>query len=611
MSRAFWGQLLEVDLTNSHFTYSPFPEYIANHVLGGRGFNVWYLHTHLPPRIDPLAPDNIVIFSCGLLTGTAIPTASRLHVNALSPLTGIIGSSNVGGEIGHRLRSCQIQSLAIRGKAEHPIYLYIGPDGVEFRDARDLWGLDTEQTQQRLAEVYDGEQVKSLTIGPAGEHGVPFACIITDRDHAAGRTGMGAVMGSKLLKAIVIAQGVQRPVSTTSVVAKQALSRYLRRIRASADYPIFAQYGGAGYVKWADDMGLLSTRNYRQKRFEGSDQIDGKRLKTHRVRSTGCKRCPVQCKAILHFRNGKFNGRPANRPEFEPMVNLGAKCGLQDLETVVFLDNLCTHLGLDSISTGTAIAFAMDLYERGLLSPEQTGNLDLTWGNGEVMETLIRQMASGEGLGAILAQGVRRAAECLGNGAEQYAPHVKGLELTGYHPQTSLGTALGFAISSRGGDYSNVYTPMLHDWPPDNVLKAFGTLEAVDMRSPAGKGRLVKWAVLINIVLDSLGLCKVPTLSLARTFDLENEAILTADLTGWPVTAASLFEAGGRIANLERRFNLQRGMKLMDEGLPEMFLHSENGTALRPESLVQMLQEFYAAMGWDEHGCPPEDDLEA
>jgi aldehyde:ferredoxin oxidoreductase len=445
-----FGDLLHVDLSDRSCTRGPVPESSVECLLGGRGFNVGYLYDHLPTGIDPLGPDNRLVFSCGLLTGSRAPTASRLHINALSPLTGLIGSSNVGGYVGAWLRSTGIVSLVVKACSSTPVYLFISGDGAEIRDASPYWGLDAFETQDRIAADLAQEKLQILSIGTAGESGARFACIVTGRDHAAGRTGLGAVMGAKRLKAVVIQKGGVKPFDDRRQLIGSAVNQYVRQIKASPDFDTFSRFGGAGYIKWADDMGVMGTRNYRQRRFEMVDRVDGRQLIEDKVRSSGCFRCPVQCKADLKFKNGAMKDQTATRPEFEPMINLGSKCGLGDLQAVVRLDNLCTRLGLDSTSAATAIAFAMDLFDRGILTEADAGGMPLAWGDAAVMETLINQMAAGEGLGRILAQGVRRAAETIGKGAHRYAAHVKGLELTAYHPAAILGSALGYAVSSRG-----------------------------------------------------------------------------------------------------------------------------------------------------------------
>jgi aldehyde:ferredoxin oxidoreductase len=598
-----YGKTLNVDLTEKRHFLSPVQDRTLKTSIGGRGFNVAYLFDRFSEEIDPLGPDNCLLFSCGLLTGSPAPASSRLHINAVSPLTGLLGSSNIGGQAGAWLRSCGLQSIIVRGRSNTPVYLYIKEGHAEIRDARFLKGLDTLETQEKIKDVLGKRRLACLVIGPAGENMAKFACIISGRDHAAGRTGMGAVMGSKNLKAVVVAKGGKKKFPVKSSLARGAVKQYVQLIKASPDFKTFAQYGGAGYVKWADDMGIMAARNYRENRFDRVDRIDGRRLEAFKLKSSGCANCPVQCKAVLSFAREKDSRKTATRPEFEPMLNMGARCGLDDIEAIVHLDNLCSTLGIDSTSASATMAFAMDLYERGILTQTDTHGLDLTWGNARVMETLINQMAFAQGFGALLSRGVREVARIVGKGADRYAAHVKGLELSAYHPGSIMGTALGYAVSSRGGDYNNVYASLEYRWSKDLASMHFGSPEAVDIHASSGKGKLIRRAVLVNIVLDSLGLCKVPVLSMIGTFDLESEADLVTSLTGFPVTADELFAVGDRIATMERCFNLRQAPGMAQDTLPPMFM-DQPGSNLNQETLDTMINDYYTAMGWDEKGIP-------
>jgi aldehyde:ferredoxin oxidoreductase len=452
-----------------------------------------------------------------------------------------------------------------------------------------------------------------MTIGPGGENGTLFGCIMTDRDHAAGRTGLGTVMGSKNLKAIVIKGQRQKMHFRSKANGREAIKQYVSQMKNSPHYKGVVKHGGAGYVKWADDLGILSTYNYRQNHFDAADLIDGKHLEQNITRTHGCYNCPVHCKADLEFRINDSKPVQAVRPEFESMLSLGAKCGLKDLKSLVLLDNLCSRMGLDTISTGNVIAFAMDLYERGILTREDTGGLDLTWGNAVAMEKLIRQMVSQKGLGAILSQGVRRAAQSIGQGAERYAPHIKGLEMAGYHPFNIMGTALGYTISSRGADFADIYATLEYKWLPEQASRAFGTPHAVDLDSIHGKAHLVRRAMIVGGILDSLGLCKVPALCLICSFDLVGEADLAATVTGWQVDVSELFTLGEKIANLERLFNLRHGASDADDRLPDMFFDKEYNSGKKPskpqEWMELMIKKFYGVMGWDEWGVPTPEKL--
>ncbi|MBT8367944.1 MAG: aldehyde ferredoxin oxidoreductase family protein [Deltaproteobacteria bacterium] len=610
---ALLGKILDIDLSTATWKFRPFPEDVIWKYLGGRGFNVQFLHANLSPDVDPLSPENILMFSCGLLTGTAAPTSARLHINARSPLTGLLGSSNVGGDFGAGLRSCGIQSVIFRGKSPDPVYLWIDGDTIEIRSAKSIWSLDTWQTDEQLKTKLGSEKLKIMTIGPAGENGVLYGCIMTDCDHAAGRTGMGSVMGSKNLKAIVVKKPKQKIMFRTNDNGHEAIKRYIWQIKNSRHYQDVKKHGGAGYVKWADDLGILATHNYRENTFEAAEQIDGKNLEKNIKRSRGCYGCPVRCKAELKFHEGKLKGAKALRPEFESMLALGSKCGLTDLDTLIYLDNLCSRLGMDSISAGSAIAFAMDLFDRTILTLEDTGGLNLSWGNGEAMEVLVKQIASGEGLGGILAKGIRRAARIIGRGAEDYAPHVKGLEIAGYHPDNIMGTALGYTVSSRGADFSDVYATLEYKWLPNEKIEAFGLPKTLNLNSIHGKAALVRQSMIIGMVLDSLGLCKVPVLCLICAYDLVDEAELAAAVTNQPVAVVDLFAAGERIINLERLINLRYGASEADDRLPDMFFEKDYNAGKEPskpsEWMEPMKKEFYSLMGWDNKGRPTPEKL--
>ena len=575
--------------------------------------NVHFLYDRLPARIDPLGPENVLMLSAGLLTGTGIPSSARLHINALSPLTGLLGSSNIGGGFGAQLRANGLQSVILRGKSPHPAYLYIDGDSVQIRDARSLWGLDTWKTQDRLQAEFGSTDIKVLTIGPGGENRALFGCLISERDHAAGRTGMGTVMGSKNLKAIAIRKRRSQRTLRSTGKLRGAVQRYIRQIKISPHFKEMSKHGGAGYVKWADELGILATRNYRQNTFEAAARIDGHNLEGRTVRRRSCPGCPIHCKADLEFSRGKYKGMQAVRPEFEPMLSLGSKCGLSDLEMLVYLDNLCTRMGLDCISAGNSIAFAMDLFDRGILSSQDTGGLDLGWGNGDCMETLIRQMAAGRGFGRILAMGVRRASEAIGRGSQHFAPHVKGLELAGYHPNNIMGTALGYAVASRGADFNDVFATLEYKWLPDQTAQTTAGSKAPDLHSIHGKAELVRKSRIIGTVLDSLGMCKVPVLCLICAYDLANEAELAAAVTGWPVDAPSLFLSGERIVNLERLFNLRHGGSAAGDRLPDMFFEKDYNAGQQPSKphawMEPMIHEFYSVMGWDRQGHPTPEKL--
>jgi aldehyde:ferredoxin oxidoreductase len=607
MDRDFrFGKIIDIDLTDSRVTTREFTEQLAREVLGGFGYNIEVLYSELEAETDPLGPGNIMVVSLGLLTGSAAPSSSRVHFNALSPLSGLIGSSSVGGFLGSKLRSLGICSLIIRGAATTPVYLTIDEAGVHFEGAEDLWGTDTRRTDSIIKTRVGDERAEILVIGAAGEKLVRYACIMAGIDHSAGHTGMGAVMGSKKLKAVCVSSRIR--LEKAPPEAMPAVRGYIQSIRTSVSrYRDYSQLGSSGDLLELNEMGLLGTRNYRSMQLDGAERIDGRNLKSYVVRTITCPRCVVHCKAEVELKEGKYRGFRGGRPEYETVIDLGALCGLTDPEALMYLSNLCNILGLDTISTGSVIAFAMDLYDRKILSRAQLDGIDLTWGNAEAMERIMHLIAVREGIGDILAEGVFRAARRIGGGAEQYAYHVKGVELYGSDPRGMMGTALSYAVSMRGGDFTSVYPVPEFRFTEERALKEFGTREAVDRMATGGKGALVRYCLIVSSIIDSLGICKVPALTIAGNFGLEKETRLVRALTGLDLTKEMLLHIGERVVNREKLFNLRFGATSDLDTLPEKFLNEPIGEGPSTGAKVDlqpMVQDFYRIMGWDEKGVP-------
>jgi aldehyde:ferredoxin oxidoreductase len=573
------GRILNIDLTDQKASAGPYPTELAPKVLAGRGVNSLFLYERVRPATDAFAPENFLFLSAGFLTGSAAPASARLHVSAKSPLTGALGSSSVGGSLGARLRGCGIQSVGITGRAPQPSLLLIDKNAVRVLPATALWGLDTWRTQEILKKEYGSRDTDFLVIGPAGENRVRYACAMTGRGHAAGRTGMGAVMGSKNLKAIVVKGGLPRLL--LSEAAKTAVNDYYRQILQAARYKLFSEMSNTFVVAWLHDMGMLATRNFKQGLFEGTQRIDGPAMLRHVVKRKSCFRCPVHCKAEFSIKDGEFAGIVGERPDLEPTVCLGSKCGVDSVEAILYLHNLCNRLGLDSMSTGSVIAFAMEAYERGIISAEDTGGLKLNWGHHPSMAALIECIADRRGIGDTLAEGVYRAAQKMGDEAGEFAYHSKGMEITGYDPRGLNGTALGFAVSTRGADFTSVYALPEYKWDAEKCKAAFGTEKACERFSVEGKGRLVRHCVIVTAVIDALGICKVPALSLIGDFDLKREAELVSRLTGLALEAQTLLDIGERIFTIERLFNMRHERDLKDT-LPAFFSKGSTRRRSRP-----------------------------
>lgn len=595
-------RIITIDLTQGRVGETEFTEQMARMTLGGFGFNVDVLQHNLPPDADALGPENILIISRGLLTGTAAPSSSRIHLNALSPLSGLMGSSNIGGFLGVRMREMGLVGLIITGRAEEPVYIHITESGPEIRPAGHLWGRDTRETDAKLREEAAPGKAETLVIGPAGERLGRFACLMSGPDHAAGRTGMGAVMGSKNLKGLVLVSPGGKV--KTDPAIKAAARKYVQELKNNASrYNDYSRYGSSGDILWANESGVLGTHNYRYGSLDGAEEIDGRGLGRFVTKKTSCHRCPVHCKAEVEL-EGRHAGFTGGRPEYETIIDLGALCGLNDPNELIYLSNLCNILGLDTISTGSVIAFAMDLFDRGIIDETDTNGLKLEWGDARAMEELIRAMARRRGIGDILAEGVARAAERIGQGADKYAYHVKGVEIYGADPRGMMATALAYAVSLRGGDFTSVYPVPEFRYSPERALEEFGTEEAVDFQALKGKGAMVKKCMAVSSVVDSLGLCKVPALSIAGDFNLELAAELLEAVTGLGLGRSELLDIGLRIVNLERLFNTTRGGDRRRDTLPGLFATEiKTGPAKGGKvNLEPMVDEFYAAMGWDDKG---------
>ncbi|MBS3791094.1 aldehyde ferredoxin oxidoreductase family protein [Candidatus Bipolaricaulota bacterium] len=604
------GEVIEIDLGKGEIERNHPDDAVVRDFLGGRGFNAHYLLKYLEEGIDALDPENLIVFSPGLLTGSDVYSSSRLHVGSLSPLTGFLGSSNVGGGLGVHLKQNGIFSLVVKGKADKPVYVWIEQGKVELKNAEDLWGSDTAETRKVIRDSAE-KGVSVGAIGPAGESLASMACIMFDDGHAAGRTGMGAVMGSKMVKAIGATPGDRRV--GEEIQGDESLRAYLDEVRTHPDYEEWAQYDNSISVKWVDDLGASSVRNYRKVQSEDVEEADGRSFMDLPRTPSSCFRCPVHCKAELELTRGPNKGEKAERPCFEPLVALGPKCGNTDSLESISLHNKCNDLGLDSVEAGSLIAFAMDLYDRGIITKEDAGGLDLEWGNFEAMTDLIDMIANGNGwLGKTLSKGLKSAAEKIGQGAGESAYHVKGLAMTAMDPRGFKASGLGYAIGNRGSDFTSIYARPEYSFSPELAEELFGTEKAADRLSEEGKPQLVKRAAIVSGIVDSLGICKVPLLSLVEDYDLSVTAELATKVLGKKMNREDLLVIGERIVTGERLFNVKMGLTGEDDRLPEKFTSEpipEGPAEGAVVDLESMLGEFYSRMGWNHEGMPKEKKL--
>jgi len=577
--QGWMGKTLELNLSSGESQVQQLDADLARLFLGGRGLGARLLWDRLAPGVDPLSPDNTLIFCTGPLTATAFQTSNRFSVTTKSPLTDTVLDANSGGFWGMRLKRCGLDALIIEGRANRPAYLEVTSKGAALKDASHLWGKAVPDTTQALGQ---GPKRSVLCIGPAGENLVRFAAIMNDGARALGRGGAGAVMGSKNLKAVVV-EGEER--------VEFADRQRFRFVRYEASKHLTAspltsqalpQFGTASVLNVVNTIGALPTRNFQQSRFEHAEEISGEAV-TDRLllKKAACWACPIACTRVT-----KTAHREGEGPEYESVWALGAACGIADLEAIAEANYLCNDLGLDTISTGATIACAMELAERGII------DCDLRFGRADLLEGAVRAIAYRQGIGDELAEGSRRFAEK--HGAGEYSMTVKGLEMPAYDPRAMQGQGLLYATSNRGACHmrGNMLGP-----------EVLGLPKLVHRLQVQGKAGMVILHQNAAAAIDSLVLCKFTNMAVAEEYFAR---ALTA-VTGVPYSTGDLIRAGERIWNLERLYNLREGFTRADDTLPRRLLEEpvpEGPSKGWVSHLPEMLGEYYRFRGWDENGVP-------
>ncbi|MDI3480542.1 MAG: aldehyde:ferredoxin oxidoreductase [Tepidanaerobacteraceae bacterium] len=603
----YMGKILRVNLTNQTYTEESTTEELARNFIGGAGFGIRFLFDEVPAGTDALGPNNKLIFAPGPLTGTSAPCASRMAVVAKSPLTGAVGMCTTGGYFPAELKFAGYDALIIEGKAERPLYLWINDGKVSFRRADKLWGTNTFDCQQLIKDELGDQNIRIACIGPAGELQSKIASIINER-RAAGRKGLGAVMGAKNLKAIAVRGHKTVPVASENDY-KQARSRMLKTMKESPVlYPAFANTGTPMVVEATWGLGIFPTRNWSATgEWDPVDKLGIKANDSRKIGKEHCYNCPVACSQLKLAREGIYTGS-LSVPEFETIYAFGGQTGVGNLDSIIAADRLCDEMGMDSISTGVAIGFAMELYEKGIITKDDTDGVELNFGNHEAMFKLVSKIGYRQGFGALLADGVKDAAAKIGKNAEKYAMHVKGLELPGYDVRGAKAHGLNYATSYTGADHNRGYA----------FQEIFGIPEpeTVDRFAYEGKGRLTKWNQDIRTAT-----CDCPTMC-AFLLDMAfpaNAALNCADmlssLTGLNFTPAEIEKIGERVNNLARAFNVREGFTRKDDNLPERILTEplkeggSKGQYISRAELDKMLDEYYYERGWTAEGIPTKQKL--
>lgn len=599
-----------IDLSTSKVHIRNTPTELWTKYLGGRGFNAYFLNEMVTPETDPLGPNNPLVVGVGLLTGTPGFGTARTQISARSPESGFLGDSSMGGEFGPELSLAGFSHLVITGQSPEPVYLWITNDKVEIRPAQTLWGRGTLECLNAIKAMERDEFLKAATIGVAGENRVRFANILTGPKDAAGRTGMGAVMGSKKLKAIAV-----RGTKDLTVADPEGLLEYFREaMQKLAELKWVKGLGHYGtpviYVN-ASRVGLFTSKNHQEAIGDDyREKLHPENMMPFKKGMAACYSCIVHCRERHLIETGRYAGTRGEGPELAGLGAFGTNVGNLDMDTVVYVSDLCNTLGLDVVSTGTYVGWAMELYQRGILTKGDLG-YSLQWGEPEGIISLVRDIAHCRGFGDILADGAL-AGRRLGAQADRYLMRVKGMPVLATDERAIKSFALGIAVSSRGADHLRSRPAIdLFKLPEDFLEKLYGGHVSSDATSYDGKARMIWWQELLFAVTDAIGICKFQTVfnsPHAPKFEEFSEIIrLTC---GLELSPEALMQAGERIYTTERLFLNRLGITRQDDTLPDRYfdeavdLPLEKGARIDRERFQAMLDEYYAHHGWDRSGKP-------
>jgi aldehyde:ferredoxin oxidoreductase len=601
------GKRLVVDLSTGTTDIESIGEDLLYRFIGGRGLNGFTLYEAIKPNTDPFGPENVLFFGVGPCNGTLIPASSRMTITSLSPSVFVgddrpgFGDANSGGFWGAELKFAGFDQIKLTGCSEKPAYLWINDGKVELKDASHLWGKDVWETHAAIKSELGISKAKIACIGPAGERLSRMACIINDQNRAAGRCGMGAVMGSKNLKAVAIYGTHRVPVADKKEIRKlmKETRELLYQDKTSVEY---SREGTLSLLAHHQKSGRLATRNYQETQFEGWQEISSATMKKGYWKgSKSCRACPLHCTQSYRVEQGPFKGAWGDGPEYVTVAGFGSKCGNSHLESILQANMLCNRLGLDTESTSSTIAWAMECWEKGLITQKDSDNINLDWGNHESILALLPKIAYRQGsFGDLLAEGAYQAAKRFGSNTIRFVSHAKGQDPAITDPRAAPAWGLGYAVSSRGGDHLRALPTADKCFSPEEAEKMFKSKDAFNPDSPDGKGYLIKWSEDHRAVADSLEICKF----IVRTV-LHRPVWMVRYLravTGWDISEAELMAIGERIVNVERLFNIRQGLTRKDDTVSERFLKEpipSGPTKGRVLNLKPMLDEYYQARGWD------------
>jgi aldehyde:ferredoxin oxidoreductase len=605
------NKILRVDLSSRRVWTEEQDELFYRRYLGGAGVVSYYLLKDMKPGMDALSPENILVFAAGPITGTNMPGGSRLCVGAKSPLSGGIAKSEAGGHFGYELKRAGFDGLVVQGRAEHPVYLWINNGAVEIKDASALWGRSVPETQDAIDAELGEKRVRTAAIGPAGENLAAISCIMTDVRNAAGRGGLGAVMGSKNLKCVAV-KGNTMPKAADPEkyrdMARWMNTNYMHNGNAAR----FHALGTGADMVGGNAIGNLPVLNWSGAKFDDVAMIDAEALRnSYRVGMEACPACQIRCKKVVELENDLYKvDRRNGGPEYETLAGFGSFMGINDLAAICRANELCTLNSLDTLSASGTIAFAMECFERGILTREDTGGIDLRFGNADAMLEVIELISRRQGIGDVLADGSRAAAKRIGRGAEEFAMQVKGVEFGMHDPRLKQGLGLLYAIAAHGADHMTGMhdTLFAQEGRGMEAARALGSLEPLPTNDlSTAKVDRAKNQHLARNFADSLVVCHFVPWTLRQQVDM-----LRA-LTGWDYTDFEALRQGERVATMARVFNLREGLTAADDQLPKRFFSPtpQKNTAIDPEAMNRARRTFYFLMGWEPtSGVPKLEKLE-
>jgi len=600
------GKILRVNLSNASISVETITDQFCRKYLGGAGFIAYFLFKELKQGIDALSPDNKLIFALGPISGLLLPGAARNCIGAKSPMSGGIAKSECGGFWAAELKRAGFDAIIVEGKADKPVYLWVHDGEAMIRDAAHIWGKTTMETEETIREELGDVKIHMAMIGPAGENLVRYACIMEGCKDAGGRGGLGAVMGSKNLKAVAV-----RGHSLPNVANPEKVKEIRQRMVANK-HPLSNFGTGGPDMMFNESSGNVPVRNFKAGLFPDVVKIHGGIIKdTIGIGMDGCFACPVRCKKVVKF-DEPFTVKPEyGGPEYETLAAFGPNCGINDLKSIVKANERCNAYSIDTISAGSTIAFAMECFEKGLLTLKDTDGLELKWGNSESMLTAIELLAKREGFGDFLAEGTARMADKIGRGSIDFAMQVKGVETSMHEPRIKANIAFGYMLSPEGADHCGASSD-----GAISIDKGMGNYHSLGFHAPftlneisARKMAFYKVDACNYASIDSLVLC------MFVGYGPEGNAELLKAVTGWDTGPAELIRIGERILTTMRSFNIREGLTAADDVLPKRFFESKtdgvvSNTHLEHANIDQVKRYFYALMGWDVNGIPLPEKIE-